>query len=211
MFTWQVKYSCWSLFAVLFSNSPILVASSSSSEKILCSSTRRHSIICLWTFAEASSCRTRRTRRRWLWLNLCSFSRRMLHWRSSWPHHKFYYLYTGSLQGNVSNVTTSHYLLVGMLTKPLDLGLFSLLSLMLCFHFFMCFQVALTSQCSHASASFLLQASLHSKQLPMNHTEQPLLGLDADLALWSQSPKQAGHHVFVNLNPDGLQVTGGLE
>lgn len=106
MFTWQVKYSCCSLFAVLFSNSPILVASSSSSEKILCSSTRRHSMISLWTFAEVSSRWTKRTRRRWLCLWLCSFSRRRLHWRNSWKRHRQKVSEWGHFKGISSNQNT---------------------------------------------------------------------------------------------------------
>lgn len=84
----------------------------------------------------------------------------------------------------------SYYLLICMLTQQLSLGLLSSFSVMFCFHFFPSLQVTLASKSGHASPSLLFQAALHAQQLPVEHAEQPLLGLNAGLAPGSQAAEQ---------------------
>lgn len=107
--------------------------------------------------------------------------------------------------------TYDYYLLVCMLTKKLSPGFVSSFSAMLCFHFFTSLQVALASKCCHASPSLLLQTALHAQQLPVEHTEQPLLGLHTGLVPGPKATEQGRHHILVDLNPGGLQIIGSMQ
>lgn len=101
--------------------------------------------------------------------------------------------------------------MVCVLAQQLSRGLLSSLSVMLRFHFLASLQVTLGSERSHASGPLLLQTALHAQQLSVEHTEEPLLGLDAGLAAGAQAAEQRRQHVFVDLNPCGLQVAGGSQ
>lgn len=112
---------------------------------------------------------------------------------------------------NGNKYLTFDYLLVGMLTQQLGLGLLSSFCAVLCFHFFPSLLVAAASQSSHAGSSLLLQPTLHAQHLSVEHTKEPLLGLGTCLAPGTQAAQQGGHHVPVDLNPRGLQVIGGVQ